>query len=91
MKRIVSVLTVAAIVVAMLAASAGNAFAFAGNPNGADAPGQAKAVENCFETIARQDAKGVTGTTTGSPKDEKLLPTAVTNCDHFWQAAGSNP
>ena len=63
------------------------------NPHGNDssAPGQAQATANCRETIVKQNAQGVIGPFTGNPKDEKQLPTAVTNCDHLWQAAGSNP
>ncbi len=91
MKRILLVMSVAALMAAMMVASAGNAFAIAGNPNAAGAPGQAKAGENCLETTFRQSAQGVIGTTTGSPQVEKQLPTGVANCDHFWQVAGSNP
>ena len=53
-----------------------------GNPN---------ATANCDRVIGKQNANGQTGSNTGSPNDEKQLDTAVTNCDHFWQAAGSNP
>jgi hypothetical protein len=49
-----------------------------------------QAAANCSEVIAKQDAKGQTGSNTGSANDKKQLPTAVTNCDHFWNA-GPNP
>ena len=79
MKRIFSFLLVAALMVAMLSVNAASAFAYSPtNPN-------PKALANCVENIAKQNANGQTGSETGSPNDDKLAPTAVTNCDHFWQ------
>jgi hypothetical protein len=77
----------------MLALSAGPALGSAqpGSGSSGSAPGQAEAVPNCLETIAEQIANGQTGSATGSANDEKQLPTAVTNCDHFWDLQGSNP
>ena len=69
---------------ATLIAGAGLAFAFSNNPNG-DGQGQANAIANCFDTIIKQNGNGQTGDATGSANDPKQLPTAVTNCDHFWQ------
>jgi hypothetical protein len=75
MKRILSVIMVAALMVAMLSVGAGSAFAKS-----------AQSIENCFENIAKQNARGQTGAETGDqgPEDDKLAPTAVTNCDQFW-------
>jgi hypothetical protein len=91
MRRILLVLAVGAI---MVLSSVSYAFAYANpdnNGNAGNAPGQANAQANCFETIQEQNASGQTGAQTGSPNDEKQLDTAVTNCDHFWDNAGSNP
>ncbi len=79
--------------VTALALSAGPALGYAqpGAGKSGSAPGQANAVANCIENILKQNANGQTGSETGSANDEKQLPTAVTNCDHFWDFAGSNP
>ena len=59
----------------------------------AEPPPDSPRFENCGEVIAKQNAKGQTGSETGSANDEKQLLTAVTNCDQFWNkgGAGSNP
>ncbi len=82
MKRIITVLTVAALMAVMLVAGAGYAFAFA-NPNNQgnafNAPGQVKASQNCFESIVKQSEKGVSAG--GGPKAGVPAPT---NCDKFF-------
>jgi hypothetical protein len=82
MKRIVTVLTVAALMAVMLVASAGYAFAFA-NPdnegNASNAPGQSNARQNCFENIIKQTEKDVSAG--GGPKEGVPAPT---NCDKFF-------
>ena len=86
MKKLTSVLFMTA-----FAISFGNSAAFAvsnGGGNSANAPGQQNALENCVRNIINQNANGQTGANTGSSNDKKQLPTAVTNCDHFW---GDNP
>ena len=90
MKKIVAAVGTA---VAALALSAGPALGYAqpGAGNSGSAPGQAKARANCVENILKQNANGQTGSNTGSANDKKQLATAVTNCDHFWDGAGSNP
>jgi hypothetical protein len=91
MRRILLVLAVGAI---MVLSSVSYAFAYANpdnNGNAGNAPGQQQAVGNCGQNIQKQNANGQTGSQTGSPNDEKQLNTAVTNCDHFWDNAGSNP
>ncbi|MBA8910699.1 MULTISPECIES: hypothetical protein [Aminobacter] len=70
-----------------LALSMGSTFALAfnaddTNPN--NDQGQAKAIANCVDNIAKQNANGQTGSNTGSANDKKQLNTAVTNCDQFW-------
>ncbi len=78
---------VAASAVAGTLAIAGGAPALAftnGGGNSGNAPGQQKAIENCFENIQKQTANGQTGAETGSENDSKQAFTAVTNCDHFW-------
>lgn len=80
---------VTAVVLAVGPASAA-AFTGGGGQSGS-APGQAHAIENCSKNIPKQNANGQIGSLTGSPNDEKLLPTAVTNCDHFWEDFGANP
>ena len=62
-----------------------------GNPNENASNGLANAVAGlanqsakCSDTIGRQNVKGVTGANTGSDKDPKQAPTAVTNCDQWW-------
>ncbi|MFM9107704.1 MAG: hypothetical protein ACKOWF_13510 [Chloroflexota bacterium] len=52
-------------------------------------PPRPRAVENCRENIAKQNENGQTGANTGDAQDPKSLPTAVTNCDHFWQNNGA--
>jgi hypothetical protein len=83
MKRIFSVLAVTALLVAMLVASAGTAFAFANPENNGKtefAPGQDRAPENCTETIAKQHLDGNVSNGHKVPGN-----TAPTNCDHFYQ------
>lgn len=76
---------VSAIALSVSVAGAGFAVAFTnGGGNSANAPGQANAVANCLDNIAKQNANGQTGANTGSANDKKQLNTAVTNCDHFW-------
>ena len=82
MKKLASMLTMTA-----FAISVGNSAAFAvsnGGGNSANAAGQQNAIENCFRNIIKQNTNGQTGSNTGSSNDKKQLPTAVTNCDHFW-------
>ncbi len=76
-----------------LALSADPALAYAqlGAGNSGTAPGQANAVQNCEKNFEKQEANGQTGSQTGSANDEKQRNAAVTNCDHFWDLAGSNP
>jgi hypothetical protein len=95
MKRILTVLTVAALMAVMLVAGAGYAFAFA-NPNNkgnaSNAPGQENAGANCTDTFSRQGEKGVVAG--GGPKaepieeDGALVPLEPTNCDHLFQDLG---
>jgi hypothetical protein len=73
MKRISSVLLVAALMVAMLSVGAGSAFAKSD-----------RAVENCEDNIDKQEERGLLGSETGSAKDKKQQDEAVTNCDQFW-------
>jgi len=72
----------------MVLSSVSYAFAYA-NPdnegNAENAPGQTNARQNCSDNISKQTANGQTGSETGSPNDSKQAPTAVTNCDNFWQ------
>jgi hypothetical protein len=81
------------ITASMLTLGAGPAFGFAqpGAGNSGNAPGQANSQANCSENIGKQNVNGQTGANTGSANDEKQLDTAITNCDHFWDFAGSNP
>ncbi len=76
---------------AIVFASAGLAYGFAqaGAGNSANAPGQANAIANCLGpdgVVAKQNAGGQIGTKNGNANDKKQLATAVTNCDHFWDA-----
>lgn len=65
---------------ALTLASASPALAFGnGSGNSPNAPGQENAIENCFQNIAKQSAKGVSAG--GGPKEGVLAPT---NCDHFF-------
>ncbi len=67
-----------------LLAGGGSALAVSnGGGNSADAPGQAKATENCIAVISRQLDKGVFAG--GGPKAGIPAPT---NCDHFFQFFG---
>jgi hypothetical protein len=88
----IKLLFVTVLAMLLLTLGVGSALASApGNTPGANAPGQANARQNCSANINKQNANGQTGSNTGSANDEKQLNTAVTNCDHFWEAAGSNP
>jgi hypothetical protein len=65
------------------------ATAFAAAPvggNGADAPGQIKANENCDKNVDKQIANGQTGFLVGKGNDKKQ--SSVTNCDHVYPADG---
>ena len=77
MKRILSVLLVAALMVAMLSVGAGSAFAR-----------NFQAVENCGENVGKQYLRGQTGSQTGSATDKKQDNSAVTNCDQGWTYDG---
>lgn len=82
MRRLLLVLSMVAIMAAMLVASAMPAFAFA-NPdsNGGRGEGQASAAGNCFlKVIPKQDEKD-------KPSNSHKTPgnAIETNCDHFWQ------
>ena len=77
MKRILSVLLVAALMVAMLSVGAGSAFARS-----------SQAVENCGENVGKQYDRGQTGSQTGSANDKKQDNSAVTNCDQGWTYDG---
>ena len=58
----------------------GDALAFTnGGGNSGSAPGQANAIANCFDNIAKQTDKGVSAG--GGPKEGVPAPT---NCDHFF-------
>ncbi len=91
MKRIVTALTVAALMAVMLVAGAGSAFAKAYIPDfGGPAKGQVttQAAENCDANFLKQAAKGVTAR--GGPKrgEAGTEESAPTNCDHFFQREG---
>jgi hypothetical protein len=77
MRRIITVLAVAALMAVMLVAGAGYAFAFAWHDNGKVTP---QAEENCDANIDKQSEKGVSA---GGGKKEDVP--APTNCDHFYQ------
>lgn len=83
MRRILLVLSVAALMATMIVATAMPAFAVANNPNAADAPGQAKAAENCGEVLGKQTSNRVRAG--GGPKEGFLGPS---NCDHYYQSTG---
>jgi hypothetical protein len=95
MRRLILLIIVALLIAAMFVAVAGYAFASA-NPenqgNGADAPGQENALDNCTENFNKQGEKGVVAG--GGPKaepieeDGALVPLEPTNCDHFFQDIG---
>jgi len=78
MKRIVLVLAVAALMAAMMVASAGSAFASANNGHpfqNAAASAQETADDNCAEVIGSQDIN------TSNGKKQGRTPT---NCDHVF-------
>lgn len=59
-----------------------------GGGNSADAPGQARAAENCTNVWSNIQADLVAG---GGPKSQPVPgvgTTGPTNCDHFWQGTG---
>jgi hypothetical protein len=90
-RRMLSLATALALLTAVAVPGAS---AFAAAPvggNGASAPGQANASENCRENVARQTANGQIGTETGSDHDKKQAQTAVTNCDHAWAPGDVGP
>ena len=87
MKRIITVLTLAAIMAAMVVASAGNAFALAYTPD-TGGPSQGTitqtAESNCEANVTKQvDNEVAAG---GGPKEDIDAPT---NCDHFFQREGN--
>ncbi len=87
MRRFSTAVLATALAFAVLTPSA---VAVGGGGKSEDAPGQAKALENCFNTIDRQDAKGNgpgDGNNGSKPAAaaEPFAP-SVTNCDHFWQS-----
>jgi hypothetical protein len=92
MKRIVTVLTVAALMVVMLVASSGYAFAYAYSeePPGTG-PSQGETTEtaeaNCVDNYEKQAENEVAAG--GGPKaGEAGQPeSAPTNCDHFYQGS----
>ena len=87
MKRIITVLSVAALMAVMLVAGSGYAFAKAfipdfGGPSQGTVTEQAE--ENCEANFLKQAAKGVAaggGPKTGEAGTEESAPT---NCDHFF-------
>ncbi len=89
------VLTAVGLVAVALALGTGPASGIGqpGAGNSESAPGRAKASENCSNVIDRQDSpqKNLWGSETGSANDEKQANRSVTNCDHYWDSAGSNP
>jgi hypothetical protein len=86
MSRIKTLIAAAAAVVT-LTVGGGSAIASSnGGGNSANAPGQARAAQNCENTIDRQTAKGVSAG--GGPKAGVPAPT---NCDHFFGAPGQTP
>jgi hypothetical protein len=91
MRRIITVLTIAALMAVMLVAGSGYAFAKAFIPDfGGPAKGQVtqQAAENCDANFVKQADKGVTvggGPKTGEAGTEESAPT---NCDHFFQREG---
>ena len=84
MTRIKRLIVVAAAASTLAATGSGGALAQTnGGGNSANAPGQAKAGNNCGNTIDKQSGNGVSAG--GGPKDGVLAPT---NCDHFFGAPG---
>ncbi len=91
MKRIITILTVAALMAVMLVAGESYACAFAYTPaSGGSSQGTIpeQAAENCEANFLKQAAKGVT--VGGDPKagEAGTLESAPTNCDHFFQREG---
>ena len=83
MRRIISVLAVVVVMAALVAASAGSAFAYANldnNGKAANAPGQTKALENCIDAITKQASDDNLSNGHKVPGNG-----APTNCDHFYQ------
>jgi hypothetical protein len=87
MKRMIIVLTVAALMAVMLVVGAGSAFAVAYNEV-SGGPSQAEindeAGENCEENVMKQTEEDVAAG--GGPKQDIDAPT---NCDHFYQREGN--
>ena len=81
MKRIITVLTVAALMAVMIVAGAGNAFALPYSDQGTFTD---QAVEGCLNTVITQSETGVEAG--GGPKEGVLAPT---NCDHYFQYSGA--
>ena len=81
MRRVLLVLTVAAVMAAIVALSAGSAFAYANHPTGqGSGSGQSKAAENCTDAVSNQFV--------GSGAQQNAHQTGSTgpaNCDHFFQ------
>ncbi len=87
MKRIITVLTVAALMAVMLVAGAGSAFAKAyteesGGPSQGNITEQAD--DNCEANVMKQTEEEVAAG--GGPKQDIDAPT---NCDHFYQREGN--
>jgi len=74
------------VAVTVPALGGGSALAFTnGGGESSSAPGQANAIQNCIDNIQKQNGNGQTGSATGNnDHDNKVLNTAVTDCDHFW-------
>jgi hypothetical protein len=84
MTRIKTLIAVSVAALTLAAMGSGGALASTnGGGNSANAPGQAKAEENCSNTIDRQSANEVSAG--GGPKAGVLAPT---NCDHFFGSPG---
>ena len=73
MRRLIALVVVALVMAAMMLTMAMPTFA-----------ATERSGLNCAANIFKQEARGQIGSLTGSPNDSKLLPVAVTNCDHFW-------
>ena len=92
MRRLITVLSVTALMAVMLVAGSGYAFAKAFIPD-FGGPSQGNVTEqadrNCEANYVKQTAKGVTAG--GGPKTgETEIPEegSPTNCDHFFQREG---
>ncbi len=81
MKRIITVLTVAALMTVMMMAGAGNAFALPYNEQGTFTD---QAVEGCLIAVGTQSETSVEAG--GGPKEGVPAPT---NCDHYFQYSGA--